>query len=125
MFSRSNLAASFACGLALAGPGMALAGPGLALAGPGMAAPATPAKTAATSPTPARVIVVRAAELHVGDGHVHAPGQVLLENGRIKALGQHVDVPEGAEIWDEPTGIITPWLVDPSVPVRLCMGEGG
>ena len=45
-------------------------------------------------------IVVRAAEIHVGDGRVIAPGEIAFEDGRVVEVGHTVGVPPGAKIID-------------------------
>ena len=40
-------------------------------------------------------LVLRAQKLLLGDGSTLEPGAILVENGRIKAFGKDVDVPEG------------------------------
>ncbi len=76
-------------------------------------------------PRAARAVVISAARINVGTGEVHAPGQILIEDGVVKAIGDKVKAPENAERWDFPSGEITPWLVDPLVAVSLGRGEGG
>jgi imidazolonepropionase-like amidohydrolase len=49
-----------------------------------------------TSSAPATVIEV--AELHVGDGRVLRPGQLLLQDGRIREVGERVSHPRGATV---------------------------
>lgn len=41
-------------------------------------------------------VVVEAAELHLGDGHVLRPGQVLVRDGKIAEVGERVSRPRGA-----------------------------
>jgi imidazolonepropionase-like amidohydrolase len=40
------------------------------------------------------------------------PGTVLIEGGRIIAVGEHVDIPEDAEIYDAAGKVVTPGLID-------------
>ncbi len=44
----------------------------------------------------ARPVVISVDELHVGNGVVHAPGEILLVDGKIAAVGQRVGRPSGA-----------------------------
>jgi len=43
-------------------------------------------------------VVVRVEELHVGDGRVLRPGEVLLAGGRIREVAERVSVPRGARV---------------------------
>ena len=53
----------------------------------------------AQQPEPATPIVIHAARLlNVGAGTVVQPGEVLVDGDRIKAVGQSVDHPQGAEL---------------------------
>jgi imidazolonepropionase-like amidohydrolase len=45
-----------------------------------------------------RAVVIEADELHVGDGTVHRPGQVLIVDGRIAEVGPRVGHPMGAVV---------------------------
>jgi len=42
--------------------------------------------------------VIEVAELHMGDGHVLAPGQLLMQDGRIAEVGAKVSHPPGATV---------------------------
>jgi imidazolonepropionase-like amidohydrolase len=57
-------------------------------------------------------IVINAASVHVGDGEVFRPGAVVLQGGKILAVGQSVTVPEGAKVIDATDGSLTPGLID-------------
>jgi len=39
-------------------------------------------------------------------------GVILIENGKIRAVGEHVDVPAGSEVVDVSGSIVTPGLID-------------
>ena len=56
--------------------------------------------------------VLRAGEVHVGDGQVFRPGVVVVRGGKVLAVGPSVDVPSGAHELDLGEGAITPGLVD-------------
>lgn len=43
-------------------------------------------------------VVIEADEVHVGDGNVIAPGQVLLRDGRVAEVGRRVSKPGGATV---------------------------
>ncbi|MBL8863699.1 MAG: amidohydrolase family protein [Planctomycetes bacterium] len=53
---------------------------------------------AGSAPAPQSAVVIVVDELHVGDGTVLAPGEILVEGGRIKAVGRTVGRPSGARI---------------------------
>jgi imidazolonepropionase-like amidohydrolase len=40
------------------------------------------------------------------------PGEVLIVDGRIRAVGAHLDVPAEAEVVDAPSGQLTPGIID-------------
>ncbi|MCY2959211.1 MAG: amidohydrolase family protein [Planctomycetota bacterium] len=42
--------------------------------------------------------VIQVEELHVGDGTVYSPGEVLVEGGKIRAVGKSVGRPSGARV---------------------------
>ncbi len=58
------------------------------------------------------VLVLRASELHVGDGKVIENGVVIIEDGRIVEAGAGIEPPEGATVIDVREGSITPGLID-------------
>lgn len=71
------------------------------------------AQSPAPTATPAKVIALRAARLI--DGRGGAPVQnavVLIERGRIKAVGSNVTVPDGAEVIDLGSATLLPGLID-------------
>jgi len=47
------------------------------------------------------------------------PGTVLLEDGRIVAVGQEVEIPAGAEVYDVTGKVVTPGLIDAHCHVGL------
>jgi len=57
----------------------------------------TPAVSSA-SPAPVAPVVVQVAELHVGDGRVLRPGEMLLVGGKIAEIGERVGRPRGAQL---------------------------
>lgn len=56
------------------------------------------------------VVVVRAQEIHVGDGTILAPGEVLVVDGTIVEVGSRVARPGGAVVVDVP--VLMPGIVD-------------
>lgn len=56
------------------------------------------------------ITVLRAGEVHVGDGTVHAPGEVLVIDGTIVEVGARVARPAGAVVVDVP--VVMPGIVD-------------
>lgn len=73
-----------------------------------------PRATSATQPT-AQVppVVVRAGTVWVGDGSIVHDGSVLIENGKIRAVGQRVPHPPGATIIDGGAeGFVVPGFID-------------
>jgi len=55
-------------------------------------------------------VVVEVEELHVGDGEVLRPGQLLLRNGRVAELGRRVSHPMGATVVRAPVAM--PGMID-------------
>ena len=58
------------------------------------------------------VVVVRAAELHVGDGRVIQGGMLIVEDGDVVAIGADLEIPAGALVIEVEGGSITPGLID-------------
>jgi len=71
-----------------------------------------------------RTVVVRAAEIHLGDGRVIAPGEVAFEDGKIVEVGPSVGIPPGARFIDLAGGSVTPGIVDAFSHAGMA-GEGG
>lgn len=69
-------------------------------------------------------VIVRAAQVHVGDGRVFAPGEVAFEGGKIVEVGPSVGVPPGARFIDLGDGAVMPGLIDAFSHTGLA-GEGG
>ncbi|HEY1212593.1 MAG TPA: hypothetical protein VGE93_03075, partial [Bryobacteraceae bacterium] len=68
-------------------------------------------------------VVVRAARLlNVETGQVITPGEVLVEHGRISAVGQNVRPPAGAEQIDLGDRTLLPGLIDAHVHLFLHPG---
>jgi imidazolonepropionase-like amidohydrolase len=71
----------------------------------------------------ARPVVLRAARLlDVESGHVVAPGEVLVESGRIAEAGSRVSRPAGVEVTDLGDCTLLPGLIDAHVHLFLHPG---
>ena len=64
------------------------------------------------------MIAITARTLHVGDGTTIDRGVVLVEDGKIVAVGAGLEIPEGAELIRIGRGSITPGLVDANAMVE-------
>ena len=73
----------------------------------------------------ARTTVVRAAEVHLGDGRVLVPGEVAIERGVIVEVGHTVGIPPGARIIDLGTGAVMPGMIDAFSHAGLAGTNGG
>ncbi len=62
--------------------------------------------------TASSVLAVRARQIHDGTGRVWRNGVAILQNGRIKAVGEDLAIPYGATVIDLPDGVMTPGFVD-------------
>ncbi|MEL7472423.1 MAG: amidohydrolase family protein [Planctomycetota bacterium] len=60
----------------------------------------------------------RAAKVYLGDGEVIENGVVLIEDGRVQAVGKDVRVPRGVEIVEIEDGSITPGLIDANASIE-------
>ncbi|MEE2940904.1 MAG: amidohydrolase family protein [Planctomycetota bacterium] len=68
---------------------------------PALAAPVAPqggVRRPKDSSEPAGAVVISVDELHVGDGHVLTPGEVLLVDGKVASVGRRVARPAGARV---------------------------
>lgn len=61
---------------------------------------------------PTRALVIKAGKILTMAGPVIENGLVLIESGRIKAIGRDIKIPEGAEVIDESEGWVLPGLID-------------
>lgn len=73
--------------------------------------------------TDSQVLAVRASRVHDGTGRVLRDGVVLIQDGRIKAVGEDLAVPYGAEVLALDGGVATPGFVDAFSHLGLA-GEG-
>ncbi len=60
----------------------------------------------------ARIVVIKAGKVVTMAGPFLENGLVLIENGKIKAVGRDIKIPEGAVVIEEPEGWVLPGLVD-------------
>ncbi len=60
----------------------------------------------------AQFVAVGGGEVHAGDGAVFPDGVVLIEDGRIAAVGDGLEIPEGAHFVDASGMVVTPGLID-------------
>jgi imidazolonepropionase-like amidohydrolase len=70
-----------------------------------------------------QVLAVRAGRVLDGTGRVFRNGVVLVQDGRIKGIGEELAIPYGAQILDVPHGVVTPGFVDALSHLGLA-GEG-
>ncbi|NPV82112.1 MAG: amidohydrolase family protein [Candidatus Aminicenantes bacterium] len=59
-----------------------------------------------------RIVAIKAGRILTMAGPVLDNGQVLIENGKIKAVGRDIKIPEEAEVIEEPEGWVLPGLID-------------
>jgi imidazolonepropionase-like amidohydrolase len=69
-------------------------------------------------------IVVQAAEVRTGDGAVFKPGVVVVQDGRIAAVGQAPPLPSGSKTIDCGKLIVTAGLVDAACQLGTCQRFG-
>ncbi|MCU0863009.1 MAG: amidohydrolase family protein [Planctomycetes bacterium] len=62
--------------------------------------------------TTGKALAIRAGVVHDGQGRVYRNGVVLVQDGRIKGVGEDLAIPYGAEVIDLPNGVMTPGLID-------------
>ena len=68
--------------------------------------------------------IVRAAEVHVGDGTVLSPGEIAFQDGRVAEVGPTVGVPPGARWIDLGEGAVIPGLIDALSHAGLAGADG-
>ncbi|MGB4703752.1 MAG: amidohydrolase [Candidatus Saccharicenans sp.] len=69
-------------------------------------------RSEATQKTSTRPLVIKAGRILTMTGPALENGIIIVEDGRIKAVGQGLSIPEGAEIIEEPEGWVLPGLID-------------
>ncbi len=80
---------------------------------------ATPPPPPPPKPPAAPALVIQGGTIHLGNGQTLEGGVVIIENGKISAVGADVAVPEGATIIDAATRHVFPGLIDCGA--RLCV----
>jgi imidazolonepropionase-like amidohydrolase len=73
--------------------------------------------------TESRALAVRAGRIHDGNGRVYRNGVILVQDGRIKGVGEDLSIPYGAEVLDLGAGVMTPGFIDAFSHLGLA-GEG-
>jgi imidazolonepropionase-like amidohydrolase len=71
-----------------------------------------PAALAAAAEDDDGKFYVQAARVHTGDGTVIEDGVVVIEDGKIVAVGPGIDIPDGANHLSSDAGVVTPGLID-------------
>ena len=74
-------------------------------------------------PTEDQLLAIRCGKILDGTGKVFRDGVLLVQNGRVKAVGEQLSIPYGARIVDLPTAVMTPGFVDAYSHLGLA-GEG-
>lgn len=62
--------------------------------------------------TDARLLAVRCGKIDAGDGRVYRNGVILAQDRVIKAVGEDLAIPYGAEVIDLPGAVMVPGFVD-------------
>ncbi len=62
--------------------------------------------------TTSKALAIRAGIVHDGTGRTFRNGVVLMQDGRIRGVGEDLAIPYGAEVIDLPTAVVTPGFVD-------------
>jgi imidazolonepropionase-like amidohydrolase len=62
---------------------------------------------------PPSAVALKGATIHTAAGEPIAAGVLILENGRISAVGADVPIPDGMEVLDVAGKVIIPGLIDP------------
>jgi len=57
-------------------------------------------------------VVIKADKVYVGDGRIVENGIVLIQDGRVRAVGPKVSIPKDATVIEAEGGCITPGLID-------------
>lgn len=76
-----------------------------------------------TRKTTSKALAVRCERILDATGRVFRNGVILVQDGRIKAVGEDLAIPYGAQVVDLPHGVMTPGFVDAFSHLGLA-GEG-
>lgn len=71
------------------------------------------------------LVAIRVGRVITVTGEEHAPGVVVVRDGRIEAVGARVDVPRRARVIDAPGAVLMPGLVNPRTRLGLGRYERG
>ncbi len=63
-------------------------------------------------PLPAQTTLIRNAIVYTGTGERIDAGAVLLRDGKIAAVGEQIEAPQGAQVIDATGKVVTPGLID-------------
>lgn len=63
-------------------------------------------------PVQSRLLAIRCGRIHDGLGNTIQDGVLLVQDGRIKAVGAGLPIPFGARVVDVPDGVMTPGFID-------------
>ncbi len=85
------------------------------------------AAVAVSAPAAARAqsVAIVGGEVHTGTGEVLPDASVLLEDGKITAVGGGIEVPEGAEVISAAGMVVTPGFLDAQTLLGSVPGSGG
>ncbi len=59
---------------------------------------------------PSQTFAIKAAHLHLGDGRSLDDGVILVEDGKISAVGRGVDVPKGVAVFEHKGSVTAGWI---------------
>src|SRR3989337_801746 len=77
------------------------------------------------APYPARTTVIRGVNIFTAAGPLIRNGAILLQNGKVAAIGQTVDAPADAVVIDGAGKYVTPGLVDNHSHLGVYAAPGG
>jgi len=69
-------------------------------------------------------VVIKAAEVHVGDGKVYRPGTIILLDSEIVAVGTDPGLPLSPRIIDLGEAVVTPGMIDAACQLGPRTGAG-
>ena len=73
----------------------------------------------------AQPVAIVGGEVHIGNGEVLEGATVVIEDGKITAVGPGVELPEGAEVISAEGMVVTPGFIDAQTLLGTSPGEGG